>query len=125
MSITEEQFKAKQTKMETGELLTLAKEELSKLCASGGKSFRMCVPPMVNDTDMLFSEAFRRLEQYEKSEVANRNASITLGLPVRIEKTVTSWRKGDQHDCPGCGALLSEPYKCQPCNMELKLRMVF
>lgn len=43
-------------------LLEMAREELSKLTQSGGKSFTMSVPPQVSDTDILFNELIRRFE---------------------------------------------------------------
>lgn len=60
--MTTEQFKQKQSQMSNEELISLAKEEISKLCKTGGKSIIMSVPPSVKDTDMILCEVIRRLE---------------------------------------------------------------
>jgi len=62
------QFKAKQSQMTDAELINLAQGELSKLCKTGGKSLRMTVPPMITDTDMVFSEIIRRFKNKIESE---------------------------------------------------------
>lgn len=60
--MTIEQFRQKQSQISNEELISLVKEELSKLCKTGGKSFKMCVPPNVKDTDMLLCELIKRFE---------------------------------------------------------------
>jgi len=60
--MTIEQFKENQSKMSNEELISLAKEEISKLCKTSGKSITMSVPPSVKDTDMILCEVIRRLE---------------------------------------------------------------
>jgi|TARA_R110000744_G_scaffold251755_1_gene367628 predicted RNA-binding Zn-ribbon protein involved in translation (DUF1610 family) len=58
--------------------------------------------------------------------MSNENiASVTNSTEV-IEKQVTSWRNKDKHPCPKCGKKLGMPeYKCDPCNVKLKLKMQF
>ena len=58
----DEQFKLKQQEIPDKELAELARNEVSKLCKTGGKSLTMCVPPMVTDTDMILCEVIRRFE---------------------------------------------------------------
>ena len=58
----DEQFRLKQSQMPDKELAELAKNEISKLCETGGKSLTMCVPPQVKDTDMILCEVIRRFE---------------------------------------------------------------
>lgn len=60
--MTTEQFEEKQAQMSNEELAELARKEVSKLCETGGKSIRMCVPPMVTDTDMLLCELIKRFK---------------------------------------------------------------
>jgi hypothetical protein len=57
-----QEFQEKQSQMPNKELILLAREEVNKLCKTGGKSIKMCVPPSVKDTDMLLCEVIRRLE---------------------------------------------------------------
>lgn len=59
----DEQFRLKQSQMPDKELAELARKEVSKLCKTGGKSIRMCVPPMITDTDMVLCELIRRFKQ--------------------------------------------------------------
>jgi hypothetical protein len=56
------QFEEKQSQMSNEELISLAKEEVNKLCKTGGKSITMCVPPTVKDTDMIICELIKRFE---------------------------------------------------------------
>lgn len=58
----DEQFRLKQKEMSDKELVELARNEVSKLCKTGGRSLTMCVPPMVTDTDMILYEVIRRFE---------------------------------------------------------------
>lgn len=62
-----EEFEKKQSEMPDKELHDLVSEELSKLCKTGGRSLKMCVPPMVTDTDMLISELLRRFKQMSEA----------------------------------------------------------
>ncbi len=58
--MSHEEFLKKQADMSNKELIERATEELSKLCKTGGKSFTMCVPVRVTDTDMIISELIKR-----------------------------------------------------------------
>lgn len=60
--MTTEEFEEKQAQMSNEELAELARKEVSKLCETGCKSIRMCVPPMVTDTDMLLCELIKRFK---------------------------------------------------------------
>lgn len=60
--MTTEKFQEKQSQMSNEELILLAKEEISKLCKTFGKSITMCVPPSVKDTDMIICEVIKRFE---------------------------------------------------------------
>lgn len=52
-------------------------------------------------------------------------ADVSNGIEI-IEKFVSSWRNTDKHPCPKCGAKLGMPdYKCEKCNVKLKLKMRF
>jgi hypothetical protein len=61
--MTREEFLTKRKSIPNEELLALAKSELDKLCANAGASFRMCVPPQVTDTDMVFCELIERFKE--------------------------------------------------------------
>ena len=63
---TDELFALKQQQMPDKELIELAINEVSNLCKTGGKSLKMCVPPMIRDTDMLLCEVIRRFETSTK-----------------------------------------------------------
>lgn len=41
---------------------SVAEKHVSELAHTGGKSHKMCVPPMITDTDMIFSELIRRFK---------------------------------------------------------------
>lgn len=60
--MTIEELHQKQAEMSNKELIELAKKQVSELARTGGRSHKMCVPPMITDTDMLFSELIRRFE---------------------------------------------------------------
>ena len=68
--MTTKQFQEKQSLMPNEELIKLARAEVSKLCQTGGKSLRMCVPPYITDTDMLLCEVIKRLEDLTKNTPA-------------------------------------------------------
>ena len=59
----DEMFRNKQKEVPDAELAELAREEISKLCKTGGKSLTMTVPPRVDDTDMLLCELIRRFKK--------------------------------------------------------------
>lgn len=62
----DEEFKEKQAAMSDKELVELVDRQISELAKTGGKSHRMCVPPMVTDTDMLFCELVRRFKELKQ-----------------------------------------------------------
>jgi len=62
MKTPDELFRDKQANMNDKELIDLVDKQISELAKTGGRSHRMCVPPMVNDTDMLLSEMLRRFK---------------------------------------------------------------
>lgn len=59
----DERFEAKQAAMSDAELAELCEKEIHKLARTGGRSYRMCVPPMVTDTDMLYCELIKRFRK--------------------------------------------------------------
>jgi hypothetical protein len=58
----DEQFHKSLAEIQPQELIDKAHDMISELAKSGGKSFRMCIPPSRFDTDMLLSEVVRRYE---------------------------------------------------------------
>lgn len=63
-----EEFEAKQAAMSDTELAELAEKEVCKLARSYGKSFQMCFPPMITDTDMLLRELINRFKRLTMKE---------------------------------------------------------
>lgn len=57
-----ESKQVKDITMSDRDLYLLVREELSKLCKTGGKSLTMTVPPKEDDTDMLISELLNRFK---------------------------------------------------------------
>ncbi len=60
--MTTEELEFMQAKMSNKELIELAEKQVSELARTGGRSHKMCVPPEITDTDMLFSELIRRFK---------------------------------------------------------------
>jgi hypothetical protein len=75
--MTHEEFKTQLESMPDLELADKAQSALSKLCATGAKSFTMSVPPRLDDTDMLFSELIRRIKlrgyEWEAKSISSKN----------------------------------------------------
>ena len=44
-------------------LIKEAEKQIFELARTGGKSHKMCVPPMPDDTDMILSELVRRYKK--------------------------------------------------------------
>ena len=44
-------------------LIGFAEDQITELVITGGRSHKMCVPPSITDTDMLFSELIRRFKK--------------------------------------------------------------
>ncbi len=61
--MTLKQFAEKQAQMSDKELIDLVEKAIYKMCETGGRSFVMCVPPCLNDLDMLLSELLRRYKK--------------------------------------------------------------
>lgn len=60
--MTQELFELKMSETSNQDLANMAQESLSKLCKTGGRSFIMSIPPMIKDTDMIFSEIINRFK---------------------------------------------------------------
>jgi hypothetical protein len=60
--MTVEQFEKKQAAISDKELIELAEKQVTELAKTGGRSHRMCVPPMITDTDMIFCELIKRFK---------------------------------------------------------------
>lgn len=60
---THEDFKNEMQNVSNSQLVQMLQASLSKLCSSGGSSFKMSIPPMIDDTDMLISEILKRFNQ--------------------------------------------------------------
>lgn len=58
-----EEFEKARSEMPDNDLIKKADSLLSELCKTGGKGFRMTVPPRVDDTDMIFSELIKRYQK--------------------------------------------------------------
>lgn len=58
-----EKFEEKQTAMPDAELALLVEKEIQQLCKTRGRSIKMCVPPMISDTDMLLCEMLKRFKE--------------------------------------------------------------
>ena len=68
MKTSTEVFAEQQAVMPDKELIELAEKQVSELARTGGRSHRMCVPPMITDTDMLLSELIRRFKELSSKE---------------------------------------------------------
>lgn len=55
-----ERFQQRVQALSDHELIDKADNILRKLCASGGRSFIMTVPPSIDDSDIILSEIIRR-----------------------------------------------------------------
>jgi len=73
-----EEFEKRQSEMSNEELIERAEKEVSELARTYGKSHRMCIPPMITDTDMILSELIRRFKyeinkgKWKKTDLATR-----------------------------------------------------
>ena len=52
-----------QSEMSNETLIKEVERQITELARTGGKSHRMCVPPMPEDTDMILSELVRRYKR--------------------------------------------------------------
>lgn len=56
----EEEFNQKLKEITNEELAEMASDAIQKMCESGGRSFTMCVPVQLTDTDIILSELVKR-----------------------------------------------------------------
>jgi hypothetical protein len=61
--MTEQRLKELQEGMSNDSLIKEVERQITELARTGGKSHRMCVPPMPEDTDMILSELVRRYKR--------------------------------------------------------------
>ena len=61
--MTHKEFQEQLAAIPDIELVEQAQTALSKLCATGGRSFVMTVPPRLDDTDMVLAEVIKRFEE--------------------------------------------------------------
>lgn len=66
--MTTEYFEQRQAEMSDKELIERANKEVIELAKTGGRSIRMCVPPMITDTDMVLCELIKRFEKLSMHE---------------------------------------------------------
>jgi len=94
---SDELFREKQASMSDEDLLKLCHEQVSKMCKSGGASFRMSIPPSVNDTDMAFCELCRRYEQAIKPSVPAVITSLKIsGKEFNDEEIIHLFRNSPE-----------------------------
>jgi hypothetical protein len=60
--MTVERLKELQSEMSNETLIKEVERQITELARTGGKSHRMCVPPMPEDTDMILSELVKRFK---------------------------------------------------------------
>ena len=61
--MTTDEFNEILSKIPNEELISVCEGEITDLAKSGGKTFRMSIPPSINDTDIILSEL---VERYKK-----------------------------------------------------------
>lgn len=71
----DEALKYKQSEMSDTELIEKCSNQISLLCKTYGDSFRMTIPPSINDSDMLLSELVRR---YQESINSKNKPNLTV-----------------------------------------------
>jgi hypothetical protein len=69
--MTEQRLKELQEGMSNDSLIKEVERQITELARTGGKSHRMCVPPMPEDTDMILSELVRRYKRALTHKVRN------------------------------------------------------
>jgi hypothetical protein len=83
--MTKKQFESKKAEVSDTVLIETIEVKLSKLCATGGKSLSMSVPPQTSDLDMAICELIRR---YKKLIITDVEKSLPIqDLPncTRVE----------------------------------------
>lgn len=78
--MTTEQFEEKQAAMSDKELIELAEKQIHKLAKTGGESHKMCVPPIITDTDMLLCELVKRYKGAINIDVKDANRVLVTEL---------------------------------------------
>jgi hypothetical protein len=63
MSKIKDEFDKKLNLISNKQLIEIAQAELEKLCKTGAKSFNMCIPPQITDTDIIFQELIDRFDE--------------------------------------------------------------
>jgi len=113
--MTQESFEAKQAAMTNKELIELVEKQISDLAGSGGRSHRMCVPPMITDTDMLLSEMVRRFKRYSQSigfaympTIVDEMGKNPLNLLFNCKTTVDDLE--NRHNIDGCKAMFDRNF---------------
>lgn len=61
----DQELKNKIDSISNSDLVKKAQSILNQLCKTGGNSFIMCVPPQIDDTDIIFSELINRFEKLD------------------------------------------------------------
>lgn len=65
-------------------------------------------------------------ENLNKEETAQLSIGSVCNSTEIIEMFVRKWKHTDKYPCPKCGEKLEMPdYKCNKCNVKLKLKMKF
>lgn len=83
MSETEKEFKERVNRITNAELIEMADNIVSKLCKTGGESFKMTVPPMADDSDIVLSELIRR---YKAATIQEKLVSFSWDVSVERPK---------------------------------------
>lgn len=83
-----EEFEKRQAEMSDKELIERAEKEVSELARTYGKSHRMCIPPMITDTDIILSEVIRRYKKVNK--LSKEDVSILQKVNIRNERGYTN-----------------------------------
>lgn len=56
-----------------------------------------------------------RIKRFNESSEESNFKYVLRKVPF----TVDSWKAGDKYTCPECYTELSQPYKCEQCNIQL------
>ena len=62
LDMKRDEFNNKLFAIPNDEIIETAKNQLSQLCENSDKNFTMCVPVRLDDTDIIYAEIIRRLE---------------------------------------------------------------
>ena len=66
--MTHEEFQEKIKNIPDQDLIKKADEALTKLCKTGARSFKMTVPPRIDDTDIVFAEVINRFKNITEKQ---------------------------------------------------------